>query len=60
MRDNEDEILELLADIWKEFLNLGLNDYYNKVYDITIMQLEKQDDISFAGKSLFQFLSALF
>lgn len=24
-RDNEDEVLQLLADIWKEFIKLGLN-----------------------------------
>ncbi|CAK70522.1 unnamed protein product (macronuclear) [Paramecium tetraurelia] len=60
-RDNEDEILELLADIWKEFLLLGLNQkYFTTVYSITMEQLKKQDDISFAGKSIFQFLSALF
>lgn len=32
-KDNEDEVLEQLADIWREFLQLPIDEaYYNKVY----------------------------
>ncbi|KAM3139078.1 hypothetical protein pb186bvf_008889 [Paramecium bursaria] len=59
INDQVEEVQILLADIWRQFVNIP-NEYYIKVYHTVIKQIEQQDDICYSSKAIFQLLEHLF
>lgn len=54
-----DEVLTLIAEIWRHFLPTQSDAYFRKVLGLLLKQIDGQDDISFGSKAVFEFLTQL-